>query len=140
VHAARLRGILSQGLIYAALAEWVAGQDVAARLGITKWEPEIRLHMRGMVPAAPSWWTSYDVEPYNHYPYLPSAGEPVYVTEKVHGTCGVFGRDVAADLQQRLVMGIAAHRTVQELDQAAEPSEFFEQERLVDVVAGEGVS
>jgi hypothetical protein len=36
-------------------------------------------------------------------------------------------------------VGIAAHGPVQELDQAAEPFEFFEQEHLVDVVAGEAV-
>jgi hypothetical protein len=51
--------------------------------------------MRGTAGAAPSWWQSYDVEPYNRYPRLLTAGEPVYVTEKIHGTCGVFGRDGA---------------------------------------------
>jgi RNA ligase (TIGR02306 family) len=95
VRAARLRGVLSQGLVYPAHADWVAGQDVAAELGITKWEPEIPLHMRGTAGAAPTWWKGYDVEPYNRYPHLLTAGEPVYVTEKIHGTCGVFGRDSA---------------------------------------------
>jgi hypothetical protein len=41
VRAARLRGVLSQGLVSPAHAEWIAGQDVAAELGVTKWEPEI---------------------------------------------------------------------------------------------------
>jgi RNA ligase (TIGR02306 family) len=95
VRAARLRGVLSQGLVYPAHAGWVAGQDVAAELGITKWEPEIPLHMRGTAGAAPTWWKGYDVEPYNRYPHLLTAGEPVYVTEKIHGTCGIFGRDGA---------------------------------------------
>ena len=54
VHATRLRGVLSQGLVYPAHADWVAGQDVAAELGVTKWEPEIPLHMRGTAGAAPS--------------------------------------------------------------------------------------
>ena len=95
MRAARLRGVLSQGLVYPAHANWVAGQDVAAELGVTKWEPEIPLHMRGTAGAAPTWWKGYDVEPYNRYPHLLIAGEPVYVAEKIHGTCGVFGRDGA---------------------------------------------
>jgi RNA ligase (TIGR02306 family) len=51
--------------------------------------------MRGTAGAAPAWWKSYDVEPYNRYPHLLIAGELVYVTEKIHGTCGIFGRDGA---------------------------------------------
>ena len=95
VHAARLRGVLSQGLVHPAHVGWVAGQDVTVELGITKWEPEIPLHMRGTAGVAPTWWKGYDVEPYNRYPYLLTAGELVYVTEKIHGACGVFGRDGA---------------------------------------------
>ncbi|MGH2515285.1 MAG: RNA ligase (ATP) [Ktedonobacterales bacterium] len=91
VRAAKLRGVLSQGLVVPARAEWTPGDDVAAELGITKWEPEIPLGMKGNPAPAPLWWQSYDVEAYNRYPRLLTEGEPVYVTEKVHGTCGLFG-------------------------------------------------
>ena len=91
VRAAKLRGVLSQGLVYPARAEWQAGQDVTAELEITKWEPEIPLGMAGNPKHGPDWWHGYDVEAYNRYPDLLIDGEPVYVTEKIHGTCGIFG-------------------------------------------------
>lgn len=40
VKAQKLRGILSQGLVYAARPGWESGQDVSVELGITKWEPK----------------------------------------------------------------------------------------------------
>src|SRR5579859_6063397 len=49
VKATKLRGVLSQGLVYRARAHWQAGEDVAQELGITKWEPEIPLGMAGEV-------------------------------------------------------------------------------------------
>ncbi len=91
VKAAKLRGVLSQGLVYGAREHWQAGEDVAEELGIVKWEPEIPLGMAGEVEAAPGWWQSFDIEAYNRFPQLLLAGEPVYVTEKIHGTCGLFG-------------------------------------------------
>ncbi len=91
VRATKLRGALSQGLVYPAREGWQAGQDVAAELSITKWEPEIPLGMAGNPKPGPEWWQGYDVEAYNRYPDLLIAGETVYVTEKIHGTCGIFG-------------------------------------------------
>ena len=91
VMATKLRGALSQGLVYPARPHWCVGEDVAAELGVTKWEPEIPPGMAGNPAPAPAWWRSYDVEPYNRYPHLLRDGEPVYVTEKIHGTCGIFG-------------------------------------------------
>jgi RNA ligase (TIGR02306 family) len=91
VKAQKLRGILSQGLVYAARLGWEPGQDVTVELGITKWEPEIPVGMAGNPIAAPVWWKSYDVETYNRYPELLQQGEPIYVTEKIHGTCGLLG-------------------------------------------------
>lgn len=91
VIATKLRGVLSQGLVYRARPGWRAGQDVTEELGVSKWEPEIPAGMAGNPAPAPVWWRSYDVEPYNRYPHLLLDGEPVYVTEKIHGTCGIFG-------------------------------------------------
>ena len=91
VKATKLRGALSQGLVYPARPAWQAGQDVTAELEITKWEPEVPLGMSGNPKPGPVWWHGYDVEAYNRYPDLLVDGEPVYVTEKIHGTCGIFG-------------------------------------------------
>lgn len=91
VMATKLRGVLSQGLVVRARSHWQAGQDVTDELGVTKWEPEIPAGMAGNPAPAPIWWRSYDVEPYNRYPHLLADGEPVYVTEKIHGTCAMIG-------------------------------------------------
>lgn len=91
VMATKLRGVLNQGLVYRARPHWLVGQDVAEELGVTKWEPEIPAGMAGNPAPAPAWWRSYDVEPYNRYPRLLMDGEPVYITEKIHGTCGIIG-------------------------------------------------
>lgn len=91
VRATKLRGVLSQGLVLPAHPAWKPGDDVAEELGVTKWEPEIPFGMKGNPAPAPVWWQSYDVEAYNRYPHLLTEGESVFVAEKIHGTCGLFG-------------------------------------------------
>ena len=48
-------------------------------------------------------------------------------------------RDRPADLQQQLIMGILAHRPVQELHLAAAPGKLIDQQHLVDIVARQPV-
>ena len=87
VKALKLRKVLSQGLTYPAKPEWVVGQDVAEELGIIKWVPPIPSHMAGEVFAAGLDCTlRYDIENWNRYPDVIQEGEPVVMTEKLHGT------------------------------------------------------
>lgn len=87
VKAMRLRGILSQGLCYAARPGWKRGDDVAEELGITKYEPPVPTHMRGEVYAAGlDRCIRYDIEAFKRYPHILEEGEPVVITEKLHGT------------------------------------------------------
>jgi RNA ligase (TIGR02306 family) len=110
VKAIKLRGCLSQGLVY---KTWTApdtrrvynyivdfmgnkeyveeGQDVAEFLGITKWEPPIPVHMAGEVYNAGMELTvNYDIENIKAYPDVIAEGEMVVMTEKLHGSfCGV---------------------------------------------------
>jgi RNA ligase (TIGR02306 family) len=98
VRAIRLRGELSQGIVcrperlagvdLAAAHE--AGTDFAEALGVTKWVPEIPVHMSGeLVPAADLLpWV--DVENVKRYPDVFEPGEPVVATEKIHGTACLF--------------------------------------------------
>lgn len=110
VKAVRLRGVFSQGLIYP-LAEqdkkvlsfdgkddgkpsWTyveEGDDVTVHLGITKYEPPIPVHMQGEVFNAHGKTLSYDIENYKKYPDILQEGEPVSITEKIHGTWCCFG-------------------------------------------------
>ncbi|MGI5448219.1 RNA ligase (ATP) [Streptomyces sp. CA-243310] len=94
VKAVRLRGELSQGLVcrpatLAGLDLEVAakeGADFAEALGITKWAPPIPTTMSGDVESAPDLLPWVDVENLQRYPQIFESGEPVVLTEKLHGT------------------------------------------------------
>lgn len=90
----KLRQSVSQGLILTASdPKWREGQDVAAQLGVTKWEPPTR---EPQVMAAngkprrlhrnPAFRVYTDIDNIKHYPDLFAAGEGVVVTEKIHGS------------------------------------------------------
>ncbi len=44
-----------------------------------------------------------------------------------------------ADLEHQLVVGVIAHRTIEELDAAPGSLQFFQDHHLMDVVAGESI-
>lgn len=94
VKAVRLRGELSQGIVcrpraladvdLARAAE--EGADFAERLGITKWVPPIPPTMAGDVEPAPDLLPWVDIENIQRYPDIFVPGEPVVLTEKLHGS------------------------------------------------------
>ncbi|MFF8728437.1 RNA ligase (ATP) [Streptomyces sp. NPDC015171] len=94
VKAVRLRGELSQGIVCRPkgladvdLARAAAeGTDFAERLGITKWVPPIPPTMSGDVEPAPDLLPWVDIENIQRYPDVFTPGEPVVLTEKLHGT------------------------------------------------------
>ncbi|MBD0838041.1 RNA ligase (ATP) [Streptomyces sp. TRM68416] len=94
VKAVRLRGELSQGIVCRpkALADVdlvraaAEGTDFAERLGITKWVPPIPPTMSGEVESAPELLPWVDIENIQRYPGIFAAGEPVVLTEKLHGS------------------------------------------------------
>lgn len=117
VKAIKLRGCLSQGLLYAlrdqgpgalapergmldyytdefkridSITVW-EGDDVTAYLGITKYEPTIPAYMSGdMYNAGTEVTVNYDIEDVKKFPDVLVPGEDVVMTEKIHGTlCGV---------------------------------------------------
>ncbi|MFE5299212.1 RNA ligase (ATP) [Streptomyces sp. NPDC056632] len=94
VKAVRLRGELSQGLVCLPKAldgvdlEQAAqdGTDFAELLGITKWAPPIPPTMSGDVEAAPELLPWVEIENLHRFPDVFEPGEPVVLTEKLHGT------------------------------------------------------
>ncbi|AVV43521.1 RNA ligase (ATP) [Streptomyces sp. P3] len=94
VKAVRLRGELSQGIVCRprALADVdlaraaADGVDFAERLGIVKWAPPIPPTMNGDVEAAPELLPWVDIENIQRYPGIFEPGEPVVLTEKLHGS------------------------------------------------------
>ncbi|MFG2637417.1 RNA ligase (ATP) [Streptomyces sp. NPDC048362] len=94
VKAVRLRGELSQGIVCRPkalagvdLARAAAeGADFAELLGITKWVPPIPPTMDGDVESAPDLLPWVDIENVQRYPDIFTPGEPVVLTEKLHGS------------------------------------------------------
>lgn len=89
--AVRLRGVLSYGLLIPVpicLGDKPVGSDVMADLGIERYEPPVKLAHSDELPADqwPSVYSSkFDVESLKDFPGILVAGEPVIVTEKIHG-------------------------------------------------------
>jgi len=93
VKAIKLRGVLSQGLIYPVdpKTSLFEGDVVTELLQITKYEPPIPVHMTGEVFNAYGKTISYDIENYKKYPNVLEDDELVIMTEKLHGTWCCFG-------------------------------------------------
>jgi RNA ligase (TIGR02306 family) len=104
----RLRGVLSEGLIfslkhtssmnfYLMLEDGSEipvkeGDDVAEVLGIVKWEPPIPATFAGEVYNAGRDLTiAYDIENFKNFPDVLQIGEEVVMTEKLHGTFCAIG-------------------------------------------------
>jgi len=127
VKAMKLRGIVSQGLIYPAPIKAVMGtgvempvvehvgesetrgvelgEDLTEFLGIAKYEPQIPSSMSGEVFNAMGKTIHFDIENIKKYPNILEEGEEVSITEKLHGTwcCMGFHPDVEENGGGRIV-------------------------------------
>lgn len=89
--AVRLRGALSFGLLIPVpdeLNSYPVGANVMASLGIERYEPPVKLARSDELPEAewPQVYSSkFDVENIKKFPAVLQPGEPVIVTEKIHG-------------------------------------------------------
>lgn len=87
----RLRGVVSQGLIVPAPPDAREGDDVMERLGIERYVPPADLATKGDNEKPPPGYAPvYDVESFRRYPHAWTEGEPVVVTEKIHGANARF--------------------------------------------------
>ena len=92
VKAVKLRGVLSQGLVFPARKGWRKGQNVAAELGIWKYEPVVPAGFQGELMSVGGRRTlNYDIENFKKLPDVFRQGEEVVFTEKLHGTFAMFG-------------------------------------------------
>lgn len=87
VKALRLRGVLSQGLVYPARSHWKEGDDVREELGIEKYVPAVPVELQGEAFALPYEHTfHFDIDDIKKHPHIFEDGEEVVFTEKLHGT------------------------------------------------------
>ena len=89
VKALRLRGTLSQGLIYshtAKLGELQEGVDYAEALGVVKYQPPIPTDLDGAVEHCPGLRPYTNLENIKNFPGVFVDGEEVVAVEKCHGT------------------------------------------------------
>jgi RNA ligase (TIGR02306 family) len=94
VKAVRLRGCLSQGILYRLARPpfaWEVHENVSEALGITKWVPAVPAGMNGTAVGLPGHTLNFDVDDYKRYPDVLQLGEQVAITEKLHGTCCPVG-------------------------------------------------
>lgn len=90
----KLRGVVSMGLLMHTDAD--LGADVMEALGVRHYEPPEVGQTGGEAAPAPSIYAPcYDVESARRYAHIFQDGEPVIVTEKIHGANGrwVFDGD-----------------------------------------------
>lgn len=97
IGAKRLRGVWSEGLLISAPAGAAVGDDVMQMLGIERYEPPppgahgggFKGPPIGLAESVPEWLQAlpkYDLENLKKYHTVFEREEPVYVTEKLHGT------------------------------------------------------
>ncbi len=95
----RLRGEWSEGVTldpawvcvtgrWPTVADIPQGVNLAEALGLARYEPPIPASLAGDVERldAPAWWRAHDVETFRLYAGEFAPGEPVLVTEKIHGS------------------------------------------------------
>jgi RNA ligase (TIGR02306 family) len=93
IRAKKLRGVFSQGLLTKAEPDMREGDDVAELMGITRYEPPMPGQSLGPHESSydgdepdPGIMPKYtDIENLRRYPNILQPGEPVVVTEKIHG-------------------------------------------------------
>lgn len=113
VKAIKLRGIVSQGLIYPLQNDGtgvvnIEGMDCAEALGIKKYEPAIPSHMTGRIIGADFDAThKYDFDNLKKTPDLFEDGEEVAITEKIHGTLLQVGVVPASQVNEKYYSGRA---------------------------------
>lgn len=87
IKAKKLRGIFSMGLLTKADPNWLEGENVQEKLGITKYEPPVSFLMNTENESDPGFIPIYtDIEGLRRWPNVLKEGEEVVLSEKLHGS------------------------------------------------------
>ena len=162
VKAIKLRGILSQGLVYPVRRAddspepvyrySIAGEngsemwanddaDIAGFLGIEKYEPVIPTSMNGEVFNAFGMTLKFDIENIKKFPDVFKENEIVSFTEKLHGTWCCMGYHPENDFPIVTSKGLSDKGLAFKFNEANEKNLYVRMyNRLTDVVDGESVT
>lgn len=89
IRAARLRGVVSCGLLGPNEGNWDLDTDLTEHYGVTKWEPPAPKNFStgGQNRSQPGLFHYYTgIENWNNYNYVFEEGEEVVICEKLHGS------------------------------------------------------
>ncbi len=86
VRAARLRGVVSYGFLVPNESEAELGEELAEHYGITKYDPPQTLGAGQMRSEHPLFHRYTDIQNLRNFRDMLAYGEPLVVTEKIHGT------------------------------------------------------
>lgn len=125
VKAIRLRGVLSQGLVYPAREYWSLGDDVTEELQIKKWEPPVPAELAGEVCSGAGRTVPYDIENFKRYPSEISEGTEVVFTEKLHGCLHASSKVTLADKSQMTIAEIVDSKLQMEVLSYEEGSKTY---------------
>ena len=93
IKAKKLRGVFSMGMLTAADPSWEIGRDVQAEMMIEKYEPDVAQVAQGNDERDPGLCPVYDIDGYRKNKSLFEVGEPVWISEKIHGQNARFIHD-----------------------------------------------
>lgn len=87
----KLRGIVSMGLLIPAPEGSQIGDDVAEQLGVVHYEPPMPVSTGGEAEKPPDGYHPvFDVDSLRRYASVFQEGEPVWITEKLHGASAKY--------------------------------------------------
>jgi RNA ligase (TIGR02306 family) len=98
VGVAKIRGVMSYGIVLPCDNGWVEGQDAAEIMGITKYEPPVRTFQGDREPEDLTFLQYIDIENFKHFSDAFKEGEDVIVTEKIDGSNSRVGIQITDEV------------------------------------------
>jgi len=107
VAAARLRSVPSHGFVIPVpLPDPAKGADVSERFRAVKYEPPVRHGAGDAEPEHPAFHAYTNIENIQRYPDAIPVGEPVRITEKIHGCVTEDAKVMLANGEERKICNI----------------------------------
>ena len=130
----RLRGQLSQGLLIPVpmeLGDLPVGTNVIDQLGVERYEPPVPASSGGNFVTPPSLYApKFDIESFQKFMILFATGEPVVISEKLHGCVQENTPVMLANGEYWPIKGLSVGDSILSYD---EQSDAFVPDSIVDI-------